>query len=62
MVGRKGDKRKPPPGGRAAERLRQFEEARGYPPPEGEGEKKPPVGETPKKPGRTKPSKGRKNP
>lgn len=31
MVRRKGDKKKEPPGGRAAERLRQFEEQRGYP-------------------------------
>ncbi len=53
MVGRKGDKRKPPPGGRVAERLRQFEEARGYPPPEAEEEQ--PSGDR-------KPSKGRKKP
>ena len=29
MTKRKGDDTQPPPGGRAAERLRQFEEARG---------------------------------
>ncbi len=60
MVGRKGDKRKPPPGGRAAERLKQFEEARGYPPPEAEKEQ--PAGGEPKPTGGGKPNKGRKKP
>ena len=32
MVRRRGDKASEPPGGRAAERLRQFEEARGIAP------------------------------
>ena len=32
MTGRKQDATPPPPGGRAAERLRQFEEARGLRP------------------------------
>ncbi len=34
MVARKGDKTPPPPGGRAAERLREFEQARGLRSPE----------------------------
>ena len=41
MIRRPGDKTREPPGGRAAERLRMFEEARWPRPPQGSPRKKP---------------------
>jgi hypothetical protein len=41
MIRRPGDKTPEPPGGRAAERLRMFEEARRPHPPKGRSPKKP---------------------
>ena len=59
MVGRKGDRKKEPPGGRAAERLRQFEEARGYPPAGGKPARRPSKEKNGKKKDRPEPNQGR---